>query len=227
VLVIEDDDSLREILSHNLRREGYDVVGEADGQTGYERALRDLPDLIVLDLMLPRMSGVEICRELRAARATKHVPVIMLTAKNDEADQIAGFSVGADDYVTKPFSVKVLLERVRVALARRPPVDDAGSMIEMHGLTLDAVAHDVRRDGASIPLTPTEYRLLETLMTNAGRAFSRAELLDSAVGEDIVVLERTIDVHVRSLRAKLGDLDRVIETVRGVGYRFARPTEEV
>jgi two-component system phosphate regulon response regulator PhoB len=221
VLAVEDDQAIRELLEHNLSREGYTVESAEDGRQGLQLARTKLPDLIILDLMLPEMNGVEVCRELRADRATREIPVLMLTARSEESDQLIGFSVGADDFVTKPFSVKVLLERVRVLLSRRPAATEHET-IRLHGLELDRFAHEVRRDDQALPLTPTEYRLLEALMRQPGRAFSRPDLLDQAIGEDTIVLERTIDVHIRSLRAKLGDLERIIETVRGVGYRLAR-----
>jgi two-component system phosphate regulon response regulator PhoB len=223
ILVVEDDDAIAEILMHNLTREGYEVECKEDGLEALNAALAHPPDLVVLDLMLPGMDGVEICRRLRRETRTKGKPILMLTAKSDEVDQIVGFTVGADDYVTKPFSVKVLLERVRVLLARRAhQQEDTQQVLSGHGVTVDRMAHEAHVGGRRLPLTPTEFRLLETLMVNPGRAFSRADLLSAAVGTETIVLERTIDVHIRSLRSKLGELGSVIETVRGVGYRFSR-----
>lgn len=223
VLVIEDDSAIAEVLEYNLEREGYDVERSSDGRDGLRVARSTTPDLVILDLMLPGIDGIEICRELRADKTTRHVPILMLTAKSEETDQIIGFSVGADDYVTKPFSVKVLMQRVRVLMSRRLKTSDSEEdSLELHGIRLDRVAHQVYCEEKPLPLTPTEYRLLETMMRQPGRAFTRNDLLNSAVGNDTIVLERTIDVHIRSLRQKLGDVAPAIETVRGIGYRFAR-----
>jgi two-component system phosphate regulon response regulator PhoB len=223
VLVIEDDSAIAEVLEYNLAREGYDVERSSDGRDGLRVARSTTPDLVILDLMLPGIDGIEICRELRADKTTRHVPILMLTAKSEETDQIIGFSVGADDYVTKPFSVKVLMQRVRVLMSRRLKTSDSEEdSLELHGIRLDRVAHQVYCEEKPLPLTPTEYRLLETMMRQPGRAFTRNDLLNSAVGNDTIVLERTIDVHIRSLRQKLGDVAPAIETVRGIGYRFAR-----
>ena len=222
ILVVEDDPGIADALEYNLLREGYAVVLATDGRKALAEALARPPDLIVLDLMLPGMDGVEVCRRLRAEPATRPTPILMLTAKSEEIDQIVGFSVGADDYVTKPFSVKVLLQRIRVLLTRRQPSDDLPERLEAHGVTIDRVAHESTADGVALPLTPTEYRILETLMSQVGRAYTRADLMSAAIGEDTIVLERTVDVHIRALRAKLGPRARLIETVRGIGYRFAR-----
>jgi two-component system phosphate regulon response regulator PhoB len=222
ILVVEDDESIMEILKYNLERDGYHVVGRADGREGLAAALASPPDLIILDLMLPNLDGVEICRQLRQSAATKTKPILMLTAKAEEVDQVVGFTVGADDYVTKPFSVKVLMQRIKVLLARKNAASDARPKLEMHGLVVDREPHEATANGELLPLTPTEFRLLDALMAQPGRAFTRGDLLEAAIGPDTIVLDRTIDVHVRSLRAKLGDHSWVVETVRGVGYRFAR-----
>jgi two-component system phosphate regulon response regulator PhoB len=221
VMIIEDDDAIAEVLVHNLEREDYDVVHSADGSEGLRLALESPPDLLILDLMLPGLDGVSICKRLRQQPQTQNNPILMLTAKDEETDQVKGFSVGADDYVTKPFSVKVLLERVRVLLAR-PKGPSSQRKLEGMGIVLDRDAHEATFDGAVLPLTPTEFRLLEALLAQPGKAFARADLLREVVGDDTIVLERTIDVHIRSLRAKLGPAAEAIETVRGVGYRFAR-----
>ncbi|QDU63834.1 Phosphate regulon transcriptional regulatory protein PhoB [Planctomycetes bacterium Pan216] len=222
ILIIEDDAAISEVLEFNLAREGYDVALQTDGVEGLREAKNDVPDLIILDLMLPSMDGVDVCRELRADKSTRDISVLMLTAKSEEIDEMVGFSVGTDDYVTKPFSVKVLLQRVRVLLERRGRPGGEQDVMEHHGIKLDRLAHAVTCNGSAVMLTPTEYRLLETLMRQPGRAFSRSDLLSSAIGDETIVLERTIDVHIRSLRQKLGERSRVVETVRGVGYRFAR-----
>ncbi len=219
ILIVEDERSLTEVLAYNLQREGYDTVITHDGQEGLRKAQTLLPDLIILDLMLPVMSGLEVCRELRSGEHTRLIPVIMLTAKAEETDQVVGFSLGADDYVTKPFSVKVLLQRIK-ALQRRVEGTTQGSdVIEHLGVKIDRVRHKAIADGAELDLTPTEFRLLECLLRQPGRAFTRPQLMDGAMGDGTIVLDRTIDVHIKSLRRKLGDPD-LIETVRGVGYRF-------
>jgi two-component system phosphate regulon response regulator PhoB len=222
VLVVEDERALTEALSYNLGREGYEVFIAHDGRDGLRKAQTILPDVVILDLMLPVLNGIELCRELRAGARTAAIPVLMLTAKAEESDQIVGFAVGADDYVTKPFSVKVLLQRVRALLRRGQNVEAAGEVVEHGQLKLDKRSHRVAYGTTELILTPTEFRLLETLMRQPGRAFTRQDLMDSAIGDGAVVLERTIDVHIKSLRRKLMDAGAsdLIETVRGVGYRF-------
>ena len=181
-----------------------------------------LPDLIVLDLMLPVKPGLEVCRELKSSSQTRHIPIIMLTAKAEESDQLMGFAVGADDYVTKPYSMKVLVERVKKELRNRQTWEEGtqGEIFKSQGVVIDRHRHKAMYDDEDLLLTPTEFRLLESMVRQPGRAFTRHELMDSAIGEDAVVLERTIDVHVKSLRKKLGEGHDLIETVRGVGYRF-------
>ncbi len=218
VLIIEDERGLTDVLTYNLQREGYETVVAHDGQEGLRKAQTLLPDIIILDLMLPVLNGLEVCRELRAGERTRSIPILMLTAKAEETDQVVGFSMGADDYVTKPFSVKVLVQRLK-ALQRRAEVgSEAGDVVEHLGVRIDRVRHRVFVDGRDVELTPTEFKLLECLLRQPGRAFSRAQLMDAAMPES-VVLERTIDVHVKTLRRKLG-VPELIETVRGVGYRF-------
>jgi two-component system phosphate regulon response regulator PhoB len=220
VLVIEDDRALAEVLSYNLNMAGYEVLLATDGQDGLLRAQTKSPDIILLDLMLPVVDGLDVCRRLRAGNATKDVPIIMLTAKGEESDELVGFSLGADDYVTKPFSVKVLLERMKALRRRRTADESTDDVITKLGVTIDRRRHYVASEGQSLTLTRSEFRLLDTLIRQPGRVFQRAELIDAALGEDTMVMERTIDVHIRALRRKLGDRADVIETVRGVGYRF-------
>jgi two-component system phosphate regulon response regulator PhoB len=224
ILIIEDERGLCDVLDFNLRREGYETIIVHDGQEGLRKAQTLLPDLVLLDLMLPGLSGFDVCRELRAGERTREIPIIIISAKSEETDQVVGFSLGADDYVTKPFSVKVLLQRIK-ALQRRieggaEPVD----VVEHLGVRIDRVRHRAFLHGKELELTPTEFRLLECLLRQPGRAFTRHQLMDAAIGEGAVVLERTIDVHIKTLRRKLGDAD-LIETVRGVGYRFREAAE--
>jgi two-component system phosphate regulon response regulator PhoB len=220
ILIIEDERGLTDVLSYNLQREGYDVVVAHDGQEGLRKAQMQLPDLILLDLMLPTLDGLEVCRELRSGERTRNVPILMLTARAEETDQVVGFSMGADDYVTKPFSVKVLLQRIKALQRRVEGGTDPGDVIEHLGVRIDRVRHRALVDDRELDLTPTEFRLLECLLRQPGRAFTRPQLMDVAIGEGAIVLERTIDVHVKTLRRKLGDAGEFIETVRGVGYRF-------
>ena len=220
ILIIEDERDLTAVLAYNLQRDGYEAVVVHDGQEGLRKAQTLLPDLVILDIMLPTLSGLDVCRELRAGERTRAIPIVMLTAKAEETDQIVGFSLGADDYVTKPFSVKVLLQRVKAQLRRSEPPADGSAVVEHLGVRIDRVRHQASVDGAALDLTPTEFRLLECLLRQPGRAFSRPQLMDTAIGHGSIVLERTIDVHIKSLRKKLGDAGDHIETVRGVGYRF-------
>lgn len=220
VLVVEDDRSLSEVLKYNLGQNGYEVICAYDGQDGLTQAFLRLPKFVILDVMLPVIDGIEVCKRLRSNNDTKDALVLMLTAKAEESDQLVGFSVGADDYVVKPFSVKVLLQRMK-ALDRRSETDRGSEKrISSQGIDIDRVKHLVTIQGKQIELTPTEFRLLETMICQPGRAFSRSELIDTALGTDTVVIERTIDVHIRALRKKMDESGNLIETVRGIGYRF-------
>jgi two-component system phosphate regulon response regulator PhoB len=220
VLIIEDERALTDVLSYNLKREGYETLVAHEGKEGLRKAQMLLPDIIILDLMLPVMNGLEVCRELRAGERTRNIPIIMLTAKAEEIDQVVGFSMGADDYVTKPFSVKVLIQRIKALRRRVEGEAESPDVTEHLGVRLDRVQHRAFVSGKELELTPTEFRLLECLLRQPGRAFTRSHLMIAAIGEGAVVLERTIDVHVKSLRRKLGKAGQYLETVRGVGYRF-------
>ena len=223
ILIVEDDRSLADVLDYNLRQDGYETYVAYDGQDGLNQSKLRAPDLLVLDLMLPVFDGLEICRRVRADPVTRDQLVLMLTAKAEETDQVAGFSVGADDYVPKPFSVKVLLERVRALLRRRKGSSQNGDVLVSQGILVDRERHRVTADERVLDLTPSEFGLLEALIRQPGRVFSRSELIDAALGGDSLVLERTIDVHVRALRKKLDAHADLIETVRGIGYRFRDP----
>lgn len=225
ILVIEDERALVEVLAYNLEREGFEVLVAHDGRDGLRVAQLKAPDLIVLDLMLPSMPGLEVCQALRGSAQTRDIPIVMVTARAEESDELIGFATGADDYVTKPFSMKVLIQRIKKELRRRQTQDEApvGDVIESQGVVIDRHGHRVFYQGQNLALTLTEFRLLETMLRQAGRAFTRYELMDAAIGEGTLVLERTIDVHIKSLRKKLGAAAELIETVRGVGYRFREP----
>jgi two-component system phosphate regulon response regulator PhoB len=219
ILIIEDERDLTDLLEYNLKREGYETIVAHDGQEGLRKAQTLLPDLILLDLMLPGLSGEEICRELRAGERTRDIPIIIISAKSEETDQIVGFSLGADDYVTKPFNIRVLQQRIKALQRRLEGTAEASDVIAHLDVKIDRVRHRAFAGGRELDLTPTEFRLLECLIRQPGRAFSRHQLMDAAIGEGAIVLERTIDVHIKTLRRKLGTAD-LIETVRGVGYRF-------
>jgi two-component system phosphate regulon response regulator PhoB len=223
ILIVEDERGLTQALEYNFRREGYETVVAHDGLEGLRKAQALLPDVVILDLMLPGLGGLEVCRELRAGERTRDLPILMLTARAEETDQVVGFSMGADDYVTKPFSTKVLLQRVKALQRRAEGAAEPGDVIEHLGVRIDRVRHQASAGGKPADLTPTEFRLLECMLRQPGRAFTRHQLMDAAIGEGSVVLERTIDVHVKTLRRKLTDVGAapdLIETVRGVGYRF-------
>lgn len=222
ILVIEDEQSIADVIIYNLQKEGFAVVWEREGRSGLARAQSLLPDLVVLDLMLPGIDGLQICRALKAEPKTRTIPVMMLTARSAETDEIVGFNMGADDYVTKPFRVQPLIHRIRALLRRVETAETGKTVLSLHGLEIDRTNHVARLHGAPMDLTPTEFRMLWTLMSQPGRPFSRNELMETSRGEDANSLERTIDVHVRSLRKKMGDTADMIETVRGVGYRFVR-----
>ena len=219
ILIIEDERGLTELLEYNLKREGYETIVAHDGQEGLRKAQTLLPELILLDIMLPGLSGFDVCRELRAGERTREIPIIIISAKSEETDQIVGFSLGADDYVTKPFHVKVLLQRIKALQRRIEGVADPVDVVEYLDIRIDRVRHRAYAEERELDLTPTEFRLLECMLRQPGRAFTRHQLMDAAIGEGAIVLERTIDVHIKTLRKKLGASD-LIETVRGVGYRF-------
>ena len=220
VLVIEDDRALAEVLSYNLQATGYEVLVATDGQNGLLQAQIKSPDIVILDLMLPVIDGLDVCRRLRSDPSTKELLIVMLTAKAEESDELIGFSLGADDYVTKPFSVKVLLERIKALRRRRTTEATSDEVTTRLGVSVDRRRHQALAEGKPLQLTRSEFRLLDTLIRQPGRVFHRTELIDAALGEDTMVMERTIDVHIRALRRKLDAHADVIETVRGVGYRF-------
>lgn len=219
ILLIEDDLSLTELIRYNLEQEGFVVACSADGEEGLLLAEETPPDLVVLDWMLPNLSGIEICRRLRRGERTAAVPVIMLTARAEESDRIRGLDTGADDYVTKPFSIRELIARINATLRRTRPAL-TGQQLHYDDITLDSATHKVTRNGVQIHLGPTEFRLLRHFMEKPGRVFSREQLLDGVWGHDVYVEIRTVDVHIRRLRKALeteGGKD-VIRTVRAAGY---------
>ena len=219
ILVMEDEDALATLLKYNLEKEGYDVAVAADGEEGMLQIDERTPDLILLDLMLPKLSGIEVCRRVRGRAETRNLPIIMLTARGEETDRVRGLDTGADDYMTKPFSMTELTARIRAVLRRiRPGLAD--DRINHADIVIDRVAHRVRRAGKEVHLGPTEFRLLDHLMKHPGRVFSREQLLDAVWGSDVYVEARTVDVHVGRLRKALNVEGTVnpIRTVRSAGY---------
>lgn len=219
VLLAEDDTSLTELLTYNLEQEGFEVLHAADGEEAMVLAQERQPDIAILDWMIPYLSGIEICRRLRRQPETANLPIIMLTARSEESDRIRGLETGADDYITKPFSPRELVARIRAVLRRLRPAL-TGAPLSFSGIELDNTTHKVMRDGKSIALGPTEFRLLRHFMEHPRRVFSREQLLDSVWGHDVEVELRTVDVHIRRLRKALNadDLPDVIRTVRSAGY---------
>jgi two-component system phosphate regulon response regulator PhoB len=223
VLVVEDESAIAELISINLRHAGFEVTIAGSATQAQYEVDRVLPDLVVLDWMLPGQSGVTLARQWRGAARTKELPVIMLTARAEEGDKIAGLDAGADDYITKPFSTNELLARIRAVLRRKAP-EALDSAVEVGPLLLDPGTRRVSRDGAEVKLGPTEFRLLHFLMTHPERVHSRSQLLDRVWGDHVFIEERTIDVHVKRLREALERVQcaRMIETVRGAGYRLTQ-----
>jgi two-component system phosphate regulon response regulator PhoB len=219
VLVVEDEEALAQLLKYNLEKDGYRVTTAVDGEEALVLAEETPPDLIVLDWMLPKAPGIEVCRRLRARQETRNPPIVMLTARTEESDRIRGLDVGADDYVTKPFSMNELLARLRAVMRRiRPALAD--DKVQCGDITMDRVSHRVKRAGREVHLGPTEFRILDHLMQHPGRVFSREQLLDAVWGSDVYVEARTVDVHIGRLRKALivGDEPDPIRTVRSAGY---------
>ena len=221
ILLVEDEEDLAELVRHNLAREGYAVTIAHTGEHALQLLRTTKPDLILLDLMLPEVDGLTVCKSLKANPDHHHLPVVMLTAKGEEADVVAGLEVGADDYITKPFSPRVLLARIRAVLRRRPRNDaDPKGVLRIHNLVIHPGRHEVAVDDVLVPLTHTEFRVLHYLARRPGWVFTRYQIVDAVHGETHVVTERSVDVQIVGLRKKLGPAGEFIETVRGVGYRF-------
>lgn len=221
IFIVEDEEEIQELVRYNLTKEGFVVYCTDSGEQALRKIPRERPDLIVLDLMLPGLDGLEVCRALKSESTTRDIPIVMLTAKGEETDIVSGLELGADDYVTKPFSPRVLTARIRAALRRvstQQPADN--SVIRTHNIVIHPGRHEVRVDEELIGLTPTEFRVLHTLAMRPGWVFTRSQIADSVHGGELVVTERSVDVHIVGLRKKLGNAGQWIETVRGVGYRF-------
>lgn len=222
VLIIEDESDIRELLEYTLRRDGFDVSSAADGEVGLSLARKRCPDLMVLDLMLPGLDGLELCRRLKQDEATRSIPIVMVTAKGDEADVVLGLGLGADDYVSKPFSPKEVVARIHAVLRRVAAGGSPDSQVPIviGGVSIDPRRHRAEIDGEEIALTATEFRIFQYLARTPGRVFSRDQILSFALGPNAVVTDRSVDVHIRSIRKKLGEGRELIKTVRGIGYRF-------
>jgi two-component system alkaline phosphatase synthesis response regulator PhoP len=221
ILVVEDEAPIQELLQFNLERNAYRVKVVDSGEQALMETGKYMPDLILLDIMLPGADGLEVCKQLKANPKTARIPIIMLTALSEEADIVAGLELGADDYVTKPFSPRVLLARVKAAL-RRTKAENSTSegFVSIHGIEIDSARYRVAVDGNETPLTATEFKVLQLMASQPGRVFTRYQIVDAVHGDDYPVTDRSVDVQIVGLRKKLGDAGRFLETVRGVGYRF-------
>ena len=222
IVVIEDEPDIQELIDYNLNREGFQVVVASTGDEGVRTAVREAPDLILLDLLLPGLDGLEVCRKLKTDPVTQAIPIIMVSAKGEESDIVLGLGVGADDYITKPFRPKELIARVKAVLRRgqRQEEESDGERLVRGDLVIDAVRHEVRIQGKMVVLTATEFRLIHLLASHPGRVFTRDQLVSRVIGGGAAVIDRNIDVHIRSIRKKLGEERDLIGTIRGVGYRF-------
>jgi two-component system phosphate regulon response regulator PhoB len=220
VLVVDDERDLLELVAYNLKRAGYDVLTAQNGRRGLDTISESKPDLVILDVMLPELSGTEVASRVRANPLTASIPIIMLTAKGGETDQVVGLAVGADDYIAKPFSMKILLARVEALLRRAGRASAEHTSLELGTIRLDLETHEAFVSNEPVKLTLTEFRILAALLQAQGRVLSRAALMSRAMGPGVLVTERTIDVHVTSIRKKLEDQADLIKTVRGVGYRM-------
>lgn len=221
IVVIEDEPDIVEVVTYNLKREGFNVISVARGDEGLNVIRNQAPDLVILDLMLPGIDGLSICQQVKSDTMVRDIPIIIISAKGEESDVVIGLELGADDYLSKPFSPRELLARVKAVLRRGPTREDqAKERIVVGHLSIDVARHEVRNGDALINLTATEFKVLHQLASQPGRAFTREQLLNRVVGLGVVVVDRNIDVHIRGLRKKLGDAAGLIQTIRGVGYRL-------
>ena len=219
ILVVDDEADIVKVIQYNLEKEGYKTIPAYTGEDAITLATKLKPTLIILDLMLPQMDGMEICRILKRDEDTQDIPIIMLTAKGEEADIVSGLEIGADDYVTKPFSMKELIARVKTVLRREKPISKE-KVVRANELVIDPIKHVITVKDKPVPFTAREFKLIHVLASNPGRLFTRNQLMDRVWGEEVVVIDRTIDVHIKKIREKLGEIAEYIETVRGFGYRF-------
>jgi two-component system phosphate regulon response regulator PhoB len=220
VLIIDDEKDLVELVRYNLEKDGYDVIGAASGQTGLDIAARHKVDLVILDIMMPGMDGLEVCRHLRTGERSARVPILMLTAKATEADKVVGLELGADDYMVKPFSPRELVARVKALLRRVAQQQSPAPILRQGDLVIDVDRHEITFAGKPVNLTATEFRILQFMASRPGRVLDRDDIIDGALGKDTSVFDRTIDVHITAIRRKLGAGAPMIETVRGFGYKL-------
>ncbi len=221
IAVVEDEHNILEVITYNLRREGYRVLEARDGVEGIDMIRREKPDLALLDIMLPGMDGLQICQSIKTDVSLRHIPVLMVTARSEESDVVLGLGIGADDYIVKPFSPRELVARVRASLRRLgQSTDDGRTVVSVGGLRLDSERHRFHVGEEQIELTASEFQIMNLLMRSPGRVFSREDILSLTGSSGGIVIERNIDTHVKSIRRKLGDSRDLVETVRGVGYRF-------
>lgn len=222
ILIIEDEEDILELVRYNLSKEGYKVDGVISGEEGLKAAQKSNPDLVVLDLMLPGVDGLEVCRVLKREQATRGIPIIMMSAKGEESDVVSGLELGADDYVTKPFSPKILVARVKAVLRRNKDIPSSDkSLVKIKELQIDPGRFEVKLGENIVSLTVTEFKILHYLARHPGWVFTRYQIVDAVKGEDYAVTDRAVDVQIVGLRRKLGEFGSYIETVRGVGYRFS------
>lgn len=223
IVLIEDEPDIQEIIAYNLQREGYQVNGALSGEEGLRLITQKKPDLILLDLMLPGIDGLEVCRQVRANPQVCDIPIIMVSAKGEESDVVLGLGLGADDYVAKPFSPKELIARVKAVIRRSAALGNAeeAATIEFGDLIIEPEKHKVSLAGRDLVFTASEFKMLKALAAHPGRVFTREQLINKSLGENVVVVDRNIDVHIRAIRKKLGDENQFIETIRGIGYRFS------
>jgi len=226
ILVVDDERDLVELIGMNLQRNGYEVITAHDGPTGLDIARKQRPDMLILDVMMPGLSGRDVTMALKGDPDTSGIPILMLTAKTEETDVIVGLSMGADDYVTKPFSMKVLMARVAAVLRRKQAIEPAQPLLAAGPVVIDQSKHEVTVAGRPINLTPTEFKLITAIFSARGRVLSRDQLMDKAMGADVFVTDRAIDVHITAVRKKLGEYAWMVHTVRGVGYRLLERKEE-
>lgn len=226
ILVVEDDDDIRELIAFNLEMSGYKIIKCDNGEDAIIAALKEIPDLVLLDVMLPGIDGFEVCRKIKKNQSLKDIPIIMLTARTDDDDIITGLETGADDYITKPFRPKVLMARVKTALRRKAVSNSENTkndILNIHGISINHGRYEVRLDGVEVHLSVTEFSILEYLARNPGFVYSRNQIIDTVKGDGYAVTERSVDVQILGIRKKLGDFGRYIETVRGIGYRMVSP----
>jgi two-component system, OmpR family, alkaline phosphatase synthesis response regulator PhoP len=223
ILVVDDEEDILEIIRYNLSRDGYEVTCAASGEEALKLIRNRPPHVVILDLMLPGVDGLDVCRQVKAATDTAHIPIIMLTARSEDADVVAGLEIGADDYITKPFSPRVLSARVKAVLRRKKSQDSDPATLIFDDLALSPERHSVTVKGIPVDLTATEFRILHTLARRPGWVFSREQIVDATQGTNTAVTNRSVDVHIVSLRRKLGTAGELVETMRGVGYRFRDP----